>query len=261
MVSKNKKAFAHRVAPATVTLVKLGHTGVAHTAGQRVNAASGKKEAHARVKDAPEGEGGGGVAGASRGMPPQPLPDRENQGQPPPPPPPPRPPQQNQDRRLLVLLDMNGTLLLRSKKGVGGLVPDFSYAKNKYYIRSGAVAFVKWLAAVPEVRLAFYTSMLTRNAVPAVERLLGHTWQEHVGMYDRDFQKHDPEVNQFIGSPRICAREHRWGASTPPPSALSRGGSLLPSSYADARCIDAITAFEGGGDLGYHAGLGQGLEQ
>ena len=71
--------------------------------------------------------------------------------------------------------------------------PDFTHAKLKYYIRSGAVDFVTWLAAVPEVRLAFYTSMRYTNAIPAIERLLGHSWEDRVRLYDREYQKADPE--------------------------------------------------------------------
>ena len=37
-------------------------------------------------------------------------------------------------------------------------------------------------------------------------------------------------------SARESAREHGWGT----PSVFSRGGSLLPSIYADACCIDAV---------------------
>ena len=40
-------------------------------------------------------------------------------------------------------------------------------------------------------------------------------------------------------SNRESAREHRWG--TPTPSVFSRRGRLLPSIYADARCIAAVT--------------------
>ena len=43
----------------------------------------------------------------------------------------------------------------------------------------------------------------------------------------------------FVSSPRICART-LLGCSI---RAFSRGGSLLPSSYADARYIDDVIAF------------------
>eukprot|EP00729_Bicosta_minor_P018779 gene18779-11104_t len=147
-------AFAEQVAPsATVYIVRLPiNTG----AGSKTNT---KKAAGKSRK-------GGGSGGDDPVMqqPPK-KPSQPGQRAPPP--------------RLLILLDMNGTVLLRNK--------------TRYYIRSGAVEFVTWLAAVPEVRLAFYTSMRYTNAIPAIERLLGHSWEDRVRLYDREYQKADPE--------------------------------------------------------------------
>lgn len=111
---------------------------------------------------------------------------------------------------------------------------DFSHAGKKYYIRAGAAHFVRGLAELTGVRVAFYTSMLRRcrpfkptlpllpprapcsrvctrahnhhlvtlvpdvaghqrNATPAVARLLGPRWDRIVGLYDRAYQKPDPD--------------------------------------------------------------------
>lgn len=93
------------------------------------------------------------------------------------------------DNRVLVLLDMNGTLLYRSKTrlakvsgdgddGSGGAAfvhgdPDPLH----YYIRPGAAELVAALASHPRVRLAFYTSMRGVNALPAARYLMygGHS--------------------------------------------------------------------------------------
>ena len=95
--------------------------------------------------------------------------------------------------KLLVLIDMNGTLLLREKKLVPGKVPDFVHAKKNYYIRNGAKDFVKNIMSIPQIRFAFYTSMLGTNAKPAISKLAGIGWEEDgVQLYDRTYQKHDP---------------------------------------------------------------------
>ena len=94
---------------------------------------------------------------------------------------------------LLVLIDMNGTLLLREKKCLPGRAPDFIHAKKYYYMRPGAKDFVKEIIAMPGIRFAFYTSMLETNAKPAISNLAGRGWEKDgVQLYARDYQKHDP---------------------------------------------------------------------
>ena len=83
-----------------------------------------------------------------------------------------------EDPKLLVLIDMNGTLLLREKKRISGKAPDFVHAKYKYYIRTGAKHFIKEIMAMSEVRFAFYTSMYGTNAKPAISKLAGRGWEE-----------------------------------------------------------------------------------
>jgi len=93
-------------------------------------------------------------------------------------------------RRVLVLLDMNGTLLLRLKGKLGREKPSFAHAGLQYYLRRGVVDLVASLRSHPHCELAFYTSMRESNALPAV---LAITSGAHVEIYDRDYNKADKE--------------------------------------------------------------------
>jgi len=73
------------------------------------------------------------------------------------------------DSPILILLDMNGTLLLRLKgKLAGSGASDFTHAGLHYYLRSGVTELVSMLIRHPRARVAFYTSMRESNAKPAV---------------------------------------------------------------------------------------------
>ena len=130
--------------------------------------------------------------------------------------------------KLLVLLDMNGTLLHRTKSRPQHirLAPDLALPRTAdsparcYYMRPQAQWFVQALMAMPRVRLAFCTSMFGRNAHPAVEYLAGRRWQEHgVLLLDRSFQKHDSQGKDkwdtmrdmekvWAHLPRVCGWVH-----------------------------------------------------
>lgn len=85
---------------------------------------------------------------------------------------------------VLVLLDMNGTLLYRAKKPLPIVVPDADGRDTApafihgnplplyYYMRPGAKEFVAAMVWHPRVRLAFYTSMRGVNAIPAAQFLM-----------------------------------------------------------------------------------------
>lgn len=93
------------------------------------------------------------------------------------------------DNKVLILLDMNGTLLYRSKQCLMEVSTDgddvsggaaFVHGEPDplhYYIRPGAAELVAALSAHPRVRLSFYTSMRGVNALPAARFLMygGHS--------------------------------------------------------------------------------------
>ena len=56
-------------------------------------------------------------------------------------------------QKILVLLDMNGTLLLRLKGRLGKAPPTFQHAKLNYYLRAGVVELVQMLRSHPRWRV------------------------------------------------------------------------------------------------------------
>ncbi|CAM9687065.1 unnamed protein product [Chrysoparadoxa australica] len=103
-----------------------------------------------------------------------------------------------QERPLLVLLDMNGTILRRAKSDlIGGRKPDLLHNSIRYYMRPHAITLVDLLRSHPRARLGFYTSMRRENALPAVTWLLGKSAKDSTGeasriLYHRGFNKRDP---------------------------------------------------------------------
>jgi hypothetical protein len=71
--------------------------------------------------------------------------------------------------RILVLFDMNGTLLVRSKSksAFGSRLPDLKVDSTYYFVRPGAKELVRLVRSMECVDFGFYTSMMMRNALPA----------------------------------------------------------------------------------------------
>ena len=100
---------------------------------------------------------------------------------------------QKDSRKLLILLDMNGTLLLRTVKTIVERKHDLKHDGKFYYIRENAVDLIKFLLPMDELRIAFYTSMRASNAIPALPYLLDQKNEIFVHVYDRHFNKVDHE--------------------------------------------------------------------
>jgi hypothetical protein len=105
---------------------------------------------------------------------------------------------------LLVLLDMNGTLLYRAKHNLHARIPDQAPTPPRiddakvqywYYVRPGTQKMVRSLAKLRGVTVAFYTSMQGRNAEPAVKYIAGKNWNKGEVpflLFDRKYNKADP---------------------------------------------------------------------
>lgn len=84
--------------------------------------------------------------------------------------------------RVLILLDMNGTLLYRHKRPQPILLGKNTHAEPAfvhghpdpfhYFMRPGSREFVEAIARHPRARVAFYTSMRLENALPAARSLM-----------------------------------------------------------------------------------------
>lgn len=97
-------------------------------------------------------------------------------------------------RPQLILLDLNGTLLLRSEKTIKGALerPDMKVEKRHYYFRPFAREFVHWLAAQDNAVVAFYTSMTALYAVPARQWLVeGLNPATIPALYDQPWNQRD----------------------------------------------------------------------
>jgi len=127
--------------------------------------------------------------------------------------------------RILVLLDMNGTLLYRAKSELPcGRKPDLDVSGVRYYLREGAKELAVWLDGHPRVSLAFYTSMQGKNARPAVQLLLGKERGAAVDVYDRPFNVPDPDGanawDTMRDLPKLWAAPHGVARGHGPPSTV-----------------------------------------
>lgn len=100
-------------------------------------------------------------------------------------------------KKLLVLCDMNRTLLFRANDVIQHTrqrrQPDAFSNRRFYYFREHAHQVVSTLTKSPQVAFAFYTSMTYRNAFPAAELLAPRS-----NIYDREFntQEADEELQR-----------------------------------------------------------------
>ena len=68
------------------------------------------------------------------------------------------------DKKLLVVLDFNGTILDSTHHQHKGVIHD-AMARYKYvYFRPGMQQFISWLMSQPDVEVALWTSNIAKNA-------------------------------------------------------------------------------------------------
>jgi hypothetical protein len=91
---------------------------------------------------------------------------------------------------ILILLDMNGTLLIRHPSKILDFPPDLFFNDRYYYIRPHVKYFLQWLNDIHFVKLAFYTSMQYKNANAALSSLVGNNSQ--IFLYAQEYNKSDP---------------------------------------------------------------------
>ena len=93
--------------------------------------------------------------------------------------------------KILLLLDMNGTLIYRSKTALDSTYTHFSNGAY-YFHRPHVDKFLKFLLSHQHwIDIAFYTSMTTKNAVLGAQNLLKDMNQIYI--YDQPMNKKDPE--------------------------------------------------------------------
>ena len=93
--------------------------------------------------------------------------------------------------KLLLLLDMNGTLIYRSKTALDSTYVHLSNG-TYYFHRPHVDKFLKFLSSHQHwIDIAFYTSMTTKNAVLGAQYLLKD--MNPIYIYDQPMNKKDPE--------------------------------------------------------------------
>ncbi|CAN0374913.1 unnamed protein product [Ectocarpus sp. 12 AP-2014] len=165
----------------------------------------------------------------------------------------------SKNKQVLILLDMNGTLLHRAKKplrvsndgggGGGGDstwgAPAFVHGENvplNYYMRPGAVELVAALEAHPRARLAFYTSMRGVNALPAARFLMPDDSSSTAPeVYDRPFNARDPHgANAWDTTrdlPLIWSTPGRTGAGFGPGNSIMVDDTPRKMRFMDAGLV------------------------
>lgn len=115
--------------------------------------------------------------------------------------------------RVLLLIDMNGTLLYRSKTPLNG--PYVHVFNNTYYYHRPHVRkFLQWLQTYRSwIDIAFYTSMTHKNAEMGANHLLKN--MKPIYIYDQAMNKSDPEGpnhwSMMRDLPRIWSTENSPG--------------------------------------------------
>ena len=81
--------------------------------------------------------------------------------------------QEEADKRfpLLVLVDLNGTLLHRVEKRGAGLNFSFKEGKHAYWLRPGHDDFILALTCHPRIKFGLYSSIMRKNVLPLLCRI------------------------------------------------------------------------------------------
>jgi len=134
-------------------------------------------------------------------------------------------------KKLLILLDMNGTLLLRSKVKLPKRAHECKILGNFCYFRKSAREFCQWLATVPDVDLCFYTSMKEESARPLSVQLIG---DKSVFLFDQTYNKRDSDGEHTWSMMRDL--ERLWQADgTPASGHTERDTLMIDDSFAKMR--------------------------
>ena len=93
--------------------------------------------------------------------------------------------------RILVLIDLGGTMFYRTdEKGIGSS-HDFRYKRYSYFFRPGYAEMLTALAKNPRAVIAFYSSMWRKTITPVMHELLSgddlEGLKSKIGIFDREY--------------------------------------------------------------------------
>lgn len=113
---------------------------------------------------------------------------------------------------LLVILDLNGTLMDSSHRTIRGAVHDFK-ARYKYvYYRPGMSEFLSYLTNEPRVRLAVWTSCARDNARAVVDHVFCEVPLEFCFSREECDELPGPGYRTVKDLRRVWDRFPRWNA-------------------------------------------------
>ena len=97
--------------------------------------------------------------------------------------------------RVLVLIDLGGTVLYRTDKKDCGSRCDYKFKKYQYYWRPGYSEMLQRLAKHPRITFCFYSSMMRKTISPVMHELMHDDKGEldalknQIGIFDREYCK------------------------------------------------------------------------
>jgi len=99
------------------------------------------------------------------------------------------------DKKVLLMLDLNGTIAYRSEAAVRGVEPLLNLRRKNYYPRIGVMEFIKKLDAAG-FAVSVYTSVMRHNVLPFILALVKDDFSKIYKIYDRDYNKPDPNAEK-----------------------------------------------------------------
>ena len=105
--------------------------------------------------------------------------------------------------KILVLIDLGGTVFFRTDKKDCGRSCDYKFKKYQYYWRPGYKEMLLRLVSEPSIQLCFYSSMMRKTIVPAMHELLHDQERKldaikgKIGIFDREYCKEMRDLEYY----------------------------------------------------------------
>jgi hypothetical protein len=96
----------------------------------------------------------------------------------------------SEDEKILLLCDLNGTIVYRTENPIGGIKWTLHARKKYYYVRPDAVSFLKNLST--RYKVCIYSSVMMHNITELLDTM-DRGWRSYIReVYDRESNRPDP---------------------------------------------------------------------
>ena len=116
--------------------------------------------------------------------------------------------------RILVLIDLGGSIFFRSDEKDVGTKYNFRYKRYSYFFRPGYAETLLKLTKNPRTVVAFYSSMQRKTITPVMHELLSSdelsSLKAQVGIFDREYcsiMRHDKYYKDLADEPYATFRD------------------------------------------------------